>query len=299
MLMGAATRGPTRRALVVGLPASILVALQPGQSRASEPLVLRLVRTYQDNSCTGGELLCNGTFIAHTLERPWKFINDQRPFDCVKGPPENEIRCVQEGTYRVFLHYKTPDKGHEERGIYWRFELNWFDTKPNCLIQIHIGNTIDDTKGCIVPGNELYNAQQRVEHSGSAIASLEEAFYGTRQPVSTPDKQVQLIISSLPRPTRFIIRDEDGQTTLFQDGLKWMLDNGRGKVFHMFDEDSRTKDHIVFRGAPGTWAKDRFLRYGLHGGIIEQSADKKEWSRFNEGSRVTRDDAVMSFIKSI
>jgi hypothetical protein len=262
---------------------------------------LRVVRTYQDPACTTGELICNGQFVAHTLERPWKFLPEEHQFDCRQRLPEEEIRCLKEGRYRIFLHYKEPDKQHKTLGreIYWRFELNWFDTAPHCAVQIHIGNTLKNTTGCIVPGFEIFNSKQRIDDSGDAILKLEEVFYGTRSPVNTPDKQIDLTISSLPTPTKYIIRDDRGETTLLQDGLKWILNNGEGKVFHMFNEHSRTFKHIIFRGAPNTWARNSYVRYGLHGGIIEHSPDKNDWAVFDEGAIVRREDEVMKFLNPI
>ena len=150
-----------------------------------------------------------------------------------------------------------------------------------------------------MPGFELFNSTQKIQRSGDAILRLEEVFYGTRSPVSTPDKEIDLTISSLPTPTKYVVHDDKGDTILFQDGLKWMLNNGSGQIFHMFNEESRTLKHIIFRGAPKTWAESYYVRYGLHGGIIEISHDKNDWQTFNEGSTVRREDDVMKFLNRI
>ncbi|TIN22883.1 DUF5675 family protein [Mesorhizobium sp.] len=246
---------------------------------------LRLIRTYATNEFISGELLVNGHFLCHTLERPWSLDNDV-------------ISAIPEGSYGVFLHYKSPDAQHAATGIYWRMELNWVDTKPRTAIQIHIGNTVDDTVGCILPGLATVNSEARVELSAGAISALEREFYGTSTPKMTPDKKVSLNISSLKRPTELLVTDAAGTSILRQDGLRWMLDVD-GKVTHMYDEIKRTEKYFLFSGAPSTFAHGRKVRIGLHGGVVELSKDGKKWRVFNEESVVKRVDDVMKFLAPI
>ncbi|MBX5256875.1 MULTISPECIES: DUF5675 family protein [unclassified Rhizobium] len=273
----------TRRTIGRAACASMLAALVKEIAYAADDtLSLRLIRTYETNVGITGELLCNGRFVAHTLERPWSLQSDV-------------ITSIPEGQYRVFLHYKEPDKQHKASGIYWRMELNWTDTKPRTAVQIHIGNTIDQTIGCILPGLTAINKELRLVDSAGAVSALEEQFYGSANPVSTPDKSIVLNISSLPKPTELMVTDDAGRTVLRQDGLKWFLIvNGQGT--HMYDEIKRTTRHFVFTGAPGTFAFGRQVRIGLHGGIIEISKDGKQWRRFNPGSTVQRSDEVMKYL---
>lgn len=273
----------SRRNFIGAAASTFVLGKFVASARASTPLDLKIVRTFDDSRCVTGELICDGRFVCHTLERPFTIDQDG-------------VKCIPDGNYRVFLHYKTPDAQHAASGIYWRMELNWNDTKPRTAIQIHIGNKVDDSVGCILLGTNVVNKTANVENSARAISALEKVFYGTSSPNMTPDKHVSLSISSLPKPTEYWITDPDPRPSVVrQDGLRWILE-ADGKTSYMFDEVRRTDAHIIFTGAPATWAAGRFVRYGLHGGKMEISKDGSKWRDFDEGAKVTRKDSVMKFI---
>ena len=72
-------------------------------------------------------------FECFTVERPW--------FD-------NKIResCIPEGSYELHL-------GIFNCGGYKAYEI--LNVPGRYLIKIHVGNTMDDVVGCIVPGKAL------------------------------------------------------------------------------------------------------------------------------------------------
>lgn len=70
--------------------------------------------------------------VAHTLEKPW--LNNQ-----------HNVSCIPVGEYRV----KSDNTG---RFKWWRL----YGVANRGMIEIHEGNTIKDTLGCILVGNVIY-----------------------------------------------------------------------------------------------------------------------------------------------
>jgi hypothetical protein len=85
----------------------------------------------QTNDGTFGELLTEGGWkIALTLEEPWR--ENQRGKSCIPA-----------GTYKMFKRLSPA------RGIFvWELK----DVPGRSNIQIHVGNFLTDTEGCILVG---------------------------------------------------------------------------------------------------------------------------------------------------
>lgn len=122
-----------------------------------------LKRKYLDLA-TIGTLHVTDVPICSILELPWK---------------DNKVgeSCIPEGVYRVELH-DSPAHGK-------CFIL--VDVKDRTFILFHIGNWVDNTKGCLLPGLESYLLNGTgddkdivvsawVSHSGDAMELLLEKF---------------------------------------------------------------------------------------------------------------------------
>ncbi len=136
---------------------------------AADSFKVTIYREYPGNKCTSGYLAVNGQIIAYTLERPWADNNQN-------------ISSIPAGTYPATLRYDHADA--------WRIELQNVPGRTN--VQIHIGNEPDQTKGCILVGLQLGSDLCSIVGgtSARAYAALKRAFYGTDNPVSTPDKSI-------------------------------------------------------------------------------------------------------------
>ena len=152
----------SRNALVAALAVLVLGA------QAAEPFKIVIERKYKGSDCTSGYVAINGKAKMYALEKPWQ--NNA-----------TDMSSIPQGTYKASLRYDHTDQ--------WRIELQDVPNRPN--IQIHIGNTTQDTKGCILVGMGLANGQMcQLSNSADAYKALKKEFYGSETPISTPDKTI-------------------------------------------------------------------------------------------------------------
>jgi hypothetical protein len=158
-----------------GIVASGLLLLgAPSQGEAQDSdFKLTIARKHKDAKCTSGYLAVNGKVIAHTLELPW---NGNAPL----------ISSIPDGTYGGILRYDHVDA--------WRIQLTGVPGRSN--VQIHTGNTPDNSEGCILVGLTLGPDFCTVLNSKKAYDALRVAFYGSAQPTATPDKKISVIVES-------------------------------------------------------------------------------------------------------
>lgn len=131
---------------------------------------------------TLGKLLVNGEFTCFTLE-PLGLFN------------VNNISSVPTGTYTISLRY---DQRQGFDGDGWRFQLGSVPGRD--FIQIHAGRTAQqvlgfaNTAGCILIGDYLNVRDGTLEGSFSARDRLKLLFYGTSDPVQSPNLDVSLAV---------------------------------------------------------------------------------------------------------
>jgi hypothetical protein len=107
----------------------------------------------------GGSLLDPGTFICHTLELPYR--NELK-----------EISCVKPGAYDGFVKTEVTADGVD---LGWRIQLQ--GTKQTA-IQIHTGNTTEQTRGCILVGTRDSSPCQLKGGSSKIARDKIRALYG-------------------------------------------------------------------------------------------------------------------------
>lgn len=92
---------------------------------------MKLQRDDQTAERTFGQLLDDdGTVLCQTLELPWR-------------DNQHKISCIPAGTYPAF-RFASPHIGYE------LFQLA--NVPDRVGVDIHIGNTVQDTEGCILVG---------------------------------------------------------------------------------------------------------------------------------------------------
>ena len=132
---------------------------------------VKILRKYPNAKCTSGYLAVNNKIICYTLERPW-------------ADNMQNISAVPPGRYPAIIRYDHTD--------HWRIELKNVPGRTN--VQIHVGNQVDDSKGCILVGLDLGADLCSLGRSRDAYAALKQSFYGSATPTSSPDLNIQVEI---------------------------------------------------------------------------------------------------------
>lgn len=139
----------------------------PGEPEFS----VAIVRESESEKCTTGYLTINGGRTCYTLELPWK---------------ENarSVSSIPPGNYSAILRYDKAD--------HWRMQLEGVPNRSG--IQIHIGNHISDSEGCILVGASRDADVCVVAESAAAYKAIKREFYGTDDPVATPNKKLRVSV---------------------------------------------------------------------------------------------------------
>lgn len=160
---------------------------------------ITIVRTSINDKSITGELYVDDKFICHTLELPYH--NNA-----------SYISSIPSGTYGAILRYDHEDK--------WRIEFT--GTLPRTNIQIHVGNTPSDIEGCVLVGDAVLNINNRIEGGTSkpAYTRLKQAFYGTPNPISTPNNPINIEIKYNLHP---IVYSGGNLQITYQDKGTWVV----------------------------------------------------------------------------
>ncbi len=112
---------------------------------------LILQRMYMGEDCTLGTLSLADVIVCYVLELPWK-------------SNERNISCIPAGEYTIMTGDK---KGLDHKWIF-------HNVTKRAGIQIHAGNTVKDTTGCILPGVAVadFNGEKGVSDSRLALERL-------------------------------------------------------------------------------------------------------------------------------
>lgn len=117
------------------------------KSFLSRKMLLTLKRISQSENGTFGVLLKNNIPLCVTLEDPW---NDNK----------KNISCIPNGTYKAFSYNGTKYKN------VWILD----NVEDRYAILIHQGNTIQDTRGCILVGQRYGELDDKPAVLGSRLA---------------------------------------------------------------------------------------------------------------------------------
>ncbi len=120
---------------------------------------VELVRIERGSTATLGGLIVDGKSICWTLEEPWR-------------DNMSDVSCIPTGCYPLKLEY-SPSKGTE----LWTIK----DVPGRSYVRIHVGNTVDDTEGCPLPGTRpgYLNGKRAVLGSRDAFNEFMDAMSGS------------------------------------------------------------------------------------------------------------------------
>ncbi|MGE8536523.1 hypothetical protein KYG33_05965 [Chryseobacterium sp. D764] len=145
----------------------VLTAVFSGSLFGQRNFEIVIERKLSSAACTLGYLIADKKVICHTLELPWE--NNTK-----------NISCIPPGSYNGILRYDKNDG--------WRIQLENVPDRDG--VQIHMGNYTKQIKGCVLVGMETDIKSCTVGNSKLAYSKLKDAFYGTSNPNSTPDKNI-------------------------------------------------------------------------------------------------------------
>ena len=114
---------------------------------------LLLIRDDFTEKSVMGKLYCNGEFIAHTLELPWK--DNEKSVSCIpKGRYNCRIRLARESATRDYVHLLVQDVPDRK------------------YILFHRGNYPSDSRGCILTGTHRAQVPNKIFESKIAHSYL-------------------------------------------------------------------------------------------------------------------------------
>ena len=153
---------------------------------------LILVRTAYFKSGVWGCIYRDNVPVCATLERPFLLGED--------GLTKKNISCVPAGTYPIKKVTRHP--GRRDAIEVW--ELEDVESGHRTKIQIHIGNWIKDSLGCILVGTEMSSS----EGDRTMILSSGKAFHRLMDLRETdPPSSLPFSVSKNPVSSTIIIQD--------------------------------------------------------------------------------------------
>ena len=143
---------------------------------------LTLVRTDRQPNYTIGSLFINGEFFCYTLEDTDRYLTSDMSLEDIQSKKIYGKTAIPKGVY--FIDMNTVSTKFKDR--LW---AKPYDGKlPRLLnvpgyegILIHVGNTVEDTSGCILVGTEYSNGFLR--NSATAFTSLMSILTNTKEPI--------------------------------------------------------------------------------------------------------------------
>lgn len=143
---------------------------------------LTLVRTDRQPNYTVGSLFINGEFFCYTLEDKDRGLTSDMSLEDIQSKKIYGKTAIPKGIY--FIDMNTVSTKFKDR--LW---AKPYDGKlPRLLdvpgyegILIHVGNTVEDTSGCILVGTEYFNGV--LKNSATAFTSLMSVLTNTKEPI--------------------------------------------------------------------------------------------------------------------
>lgn len=143
---------------------------------------LTLVRTDRQPNYTAGSLFVNGEFFCYTLEDKDRGLTSDMSLEDIQSKKIYGKTAIPKGVYPIDMN--TVSTKFKDR--LW---AKPYDGKlPRLLdvpgyegILIHVGNTVEDTSGCILVGTEYFN--EVLKNSATAFTSLMSVLTNTKEPI--------------------------------------------------------------------------------------------------------------------
>lgn len=134
-------------------------------------LKLNLFRDYKKSTYTIGNLYINGEWFCNTLEDTDRGLTMNDPETKIKFTKVYGKTAIPRGVYRIDLNTKSARFSNKSSYQFCRGYLPRLVNVPGFSgVLIHIGNTAEDTEGCILVG--LNKAKGKVLQSTETFKKL-------------------------------------------------------------------------------------------------------------------------------
>ena len=143
---------------------------------------LNLVRTDRQPNYTAGSLFINGEFLCYTLEDEDRGLTQTMPLDKIKEKKVYGKTAIPTGVYYIDMNtVSTKFKGREWAKPYDGKLPRLLNVPGYEGVLIHVGNTVEDTLGCILVGQEYFNG--KLTNSTTAFHTLMTKLNNTKEPI--------------------------------------------------------------------------------------------------------------------
>ena len=155
-------RFPSRTALTLAAAVVAAIGISLPAHAQSDTVTITIQREKigkAPGECTYGTISVNGTPFGYSLERPFE-------------GNISLISSIPAGSYAAAV------KERPGATDTWRIQL--LNTKDRKNVQIHVGNTLADTLGCILVGETLKPDKCNIQNSKAAYTALKKALERVR-----------------------------------------------------------------------------------------------------------------------
>lgn len=121
---------------------------------------LTLVRADRQPGYTVGSLFINGEFFCYTLEDTDRYLTQDMSLDEIKSKKVYGKTAIPKGIYTVDMNTVSPKFKDREWAKPYDGKLPRLVDVPDYEgVLIHVGNTAEDTLGCILVGANHFNGK--------------------------------------------------------------------------------------------------------------------------------------------
>lgn len=231
---------------------------------------IHIERFERNDWATFGRVFVNGRFVCYSMELAWR---NNAPF----------VSSIDDGCYRASLLYRGLNSSGQQN---WRIQLSNEDTQPRIAVQIHIGNRVEDSAGCLLTGKKIYLNELRMQESRGALTDIVLTLIsrGDLQSLVLPGNTILLnnqihINISQRKDEKFQIASGalDARSYWLRNGIRWNFyrpDSSRN-IKYDITEIRRTMKNIIGEMSTSSGGKSYF-RIPVQGGHLQNYRGKEE-----------------------
>ena len=144
---------------------------------------LLLVRANKQPNYTAGQLSIDGKFFCYTLEDRDRQLSSDMTLEEIQNKKQFGKTAIPTGTYTIDMNTVSPKFKDREWAKPYKGKLPRLVDVPGYEgVLIHVGNTAEDTLGCILVGAK--NSDGKLINSTAAFRKLMSVLTKTKEPIT-------------------------------------------------------------------------------------------------------------------